>query len=114
MFGIDQRQNGVQQVLLGDFFVHKEGLRHRAGVGQAGGLNHHTFKIQLTFASFGRQHLQGLAQVFTNGAADATIVHLDDGLLGVVDQNLVVDVFFTKLVFNHSDFLPVRFGQDAL
>ena len=114
VLGVHQGEDGVQQVLLGDFLVHEKGLRHRAGVGQTGGLDHHALKIQQTLALFGGQQLQRFAQVFADRAADATIVHLDDVLVGVVHQNLVVDVFFTELVFDHGNFLSVGFGEHAL
>ncbi len=114
MFGIDQRQDGVQQVLLGDFLVHEKGLRHRAGIGQPGGFNDHALEVQQALALLGGQQLQGLAQVLADRAADAAVVHLDDVFLGVVDQDLVVDVFLAELVLDHGDFLAVGFGQDAL
>ena len=61
VFGIDQRQDGVQQVLLGNFFVHKKRLRDRARVGQAGGFDHYAVKNQLAFALFFGQYLQCFA-----------------------------------------------------
>ena len=114
VLGVHQREDGVQQVLLGDFLVHEKSLRHRAGVGQAGGLDHHALKIKQALTLFGGQQLQRFAQVFAYRAADAAIVHLDDVLVGVVHQNFVVDVFFTELVFNHGNFLSMRLCQHTL
>ena len=114
VFGIHQGQDGVQQVGLGYLIVHEKGLRHRAGVGQAGGLDHDAVKVQLAFALFLGQAVQGGAQVFADGAANAAIAHLHDLLGGVRDQDFTVDVFLTKLVFHHGNLLPVCFGQDAL
>jgi hypothetical protein len=54
------------------------------------------------------------AQVFADGAADAAVAHLDDLLVGVADQDVAVDVFFTELVFHYRDFLSVRLGQHPL
>ena len=113
VFGVYQGQDGVQQVGLGHLIVHEKGLRHGAGVGQAGGFDDDAVKVQFAFALFLCQVLQGGAQVFADGAADAAITHLDDLFLGVADQNIAVDVFFTEFVFDDGDFLTVRLGQYA-
>ena len=114
VFGVHQGQNRVQQIGLGHLVVHEKGLRHRAGIGQAGGFDHDAVKVQLAFALFLGQAVQGGAQVFADGAANAAIAHLHDLFGGVRDQNLAVDVFLTKLVFHDGNFLAVGFGQDAL
>ena len=113
VLGIDQRQDGVEQVLLGDFLVHEESLRHGARVSQAGRFNDDTVKREQALALFGSQQLQRFTQILANRAADAAVVHLDDVFLRVIDQYLVVDVFLAKFVFNHSNFLAVCFGQDT-
>ena len=113
MLGVHQRDDGVEQVALGDFVVHEKGLGHGAGVGQAGGLDHHALEVEQALALLGRQQLQGAAQVLADGAAHAAVAHLDDLLFGVRDQDVVVDVFFTELVFDDGDLLAVRFGQHA-
>ena len=114
VFGVHQGQYGVEQVRLGHLVVHKKGLRHRSWVGQAGGLYHHAVKVKLAFALFLGQVAQGGAQVLADGAADAAIAHLDDLLGGVGHQNIAVDVFLAKLVFDDGDFLPMRLGENAL
>ena len=114
MLGIDQGQDRVQQVALGDLVVHEEGLRHRARIGQAGGLDDDAVEVQQALALLGGQQLQGFAQVLADRAADAAVAHLDDLLLGLGHQDVVVDVFLAELVLDHGDLLAVRFGQDAL
>ena len=114
MLGVHQRQDRVEQKGLGNLIVHEEGLRHRTWVGQARGFDHDAVKAEQTFAALGRQQLQGHAQVFADGAADATVTHLDDLLIGVRDQNVVVDVLFTELVLDHGDLLTMGLGQHAL
>ena len=114
MLGVNQGQYRVEQKALSDLVVHKKGLRYRAGVSQACGLDHYALEVEQAFALFSSQKLQGGAQVFTDGAAHAAIVHLNDLLVGVRDQNFVVDVFFTELVFNDGNFLAMGLGQDAL
>ena len=52
VFGIDQGDDRVQQVLLGHRVVHEEGLRHGAGVGQPGGFDYHAVKMQCACAFF--------------------------------------------------------------
>ena len=114
MLGVDQRQNRVEQIALGNFVVHEKGLGYRARVSQAGGLDHDPVKHQLARALFLGQVAQRAAQVFSNGAADAAIAHLDDLLLGVRHQNVAVYVFLAKLVLNNCNFLPVGLGQHPL
>ena len=114
VLGIDQGQDGVEQIAFGNFIVHEEGLRDRARIGQAGGFYHHAVELQFTLAALFGQIMQRGAQVFADGAADAAVVHLDDVLGDVGHQNLVVDVFFAKLVFDHRNFLTMGLGQHAL
>ena len=114
MLGIHQRQNRVQQIALSDFFVHEEGLRDGARVGQASGFNHDAVKIQLAFALFFSQITQSATQVFTDGAANAAVAHLDDLLLSVRHQNVAVNIFLAKFVLYNGYFLAVRLGQHTL
>jgi hypothetical protein len=114
MFGIDQGQNRIQQIALGHLIVHEKSLGDRARVSQTRGLDDHAIKIEFAFAFFGGQLLQGGAQVFSNGATDTTVAHLNDLFLGLGDQNVIVDVLFSELVFNDSDFLAMGFRQDTL
>jgi len=69
VFGIDQGQDRIQQITLGNLVVHEKRLRHRPRVGQAGGLDHHAVKVEQTLALFGGEQLQRLAQVFADGAS---------------------------------------------
>ena len=114
VLGINQRQDGVEQVLLGNFLVHEKGLRHRARVRQARGFNHHAVKIEQALAFFCSEQLQRFAEIFAYRAANATIIHLDDVFLGVIDEDFVVDVFLAKFVFNDGNLLAVGFCQHAL
>ncbi|MNV62199.1 hypothetical protein D3C71_1547360 [compost metagenome] len=114
VLGVDQRDDGVDQVRLGDFVVHEESLRHGTGVGHARGLDDDALELDQALAALGGQQLQGLAQVFTDGAADAAIAHLHDLFLGLGLEDVGVDVFLTELVFNHGNLLAMGFSQHAL
>lgn len=114
MFGVHQRDDGVEQKLLRHFLIHEKRLRHRSRVSNAGSLYQHPLKVQLTRFFSLRQRLQCLAQVFAYGAADAAIAHLNNLLFGVAYQYFVVDILFAELVFYYGNFLPVRLGQHAL
>ena len=48
MHGIDGDQHGVEHVVAGHRFIEKEGLRHRAGVGQSGRFDHHALEIEFS------------------------------------------------------------------
>mmetsp|Transcript_53270 Transcript_53270/g.124867 ORF Transcript_53270/g.124867 Transcript_53270/m.124867 type:complete len:287 (+) Transcript_53270:924-1784(+) len=114
MLGVDQRQHRVQQIGLGDLVVHEKGLGHRAGVGQAGGLDDDALEIELALAALGGQVAQRRAQVLADGAADAAIAHLDDLLVGVRHEDVGVDVLLAELVLDDGDLLAMGLGQHAL
>ncbi len=114
VLGVDQRQDRVEQVALGDLVVHEEGLRHRAGVGQAGGLDDDAVEVELALPLLLGQVGERGPQVLADGAADAAVVQLDDLLLAVLDQDLVVDVLLAELVLDDSDLLAVRLGEHTL
>ena len=111
MLRIDECQDRVEQVALGDLVVHEKCLCYRAGVGQAGGFDHHAAEVEFALALLLGQVGQGAAQVFAYRAADAAVVQLDDLLVPVLHQDLAVDVLVAELVFDHRDLLSVRFGQ---
>ena len=92
----------------------KKRLSHRTRIGQASGFNDDPVKVQQTVVPFGGQHGQRLSQILPYGAADTAVVHLDDLLLAVGQQDVVVDAFLTEFVLYDGDFLPVRFAQYAL
>ena len=83
MLGIDQRQNGIEQKAFGDFIVHEKCLRYRTRIGKACGFNDDPLKIEFALALLRCQRLQSGAQIFTNGAANTTIAHLNDLFVGV-------------------------------
>src|SRR5690606_32223779 len=51
--------------------------------------------------------------VAAHGAADAAVAQLHDLLFAVLDDQVVVDVFFAELILDDSDALAVEFRQDA-
>ena len=114
VLGIHQGDDGVDQIGLGNLIVHEEGLSHRAGVGQTGGFDDDAVKVHQALAALGRQQLQGFAQVFTDGAADAAVAHLQNLLFGFGLENVGVDVFLTELVLDHGNLHAVGFVQHAL
>ena len=114
VFGVHQRDDGVQLEAGGHLVVDEEGLCHRAGVGHTRGLDDHPLEVQFTLAALFGQVGQRGTQVFSDGAADAAVAHLDDLLLGVGHQDVVVDILFAELVFDDGDLLTVGFSQHPL
>src|SRR5690606_6249977 len=53
-------------------------------------------------------------EVAAHGAADAAVVHLDDLLVAVLQQEFVVDAFFAELVLDDRDPVTVPFFQDPV
>ena len=113
VFGVHQGQDGVEQITLGNLVVHEKGLRHRSRIGQAGGLNDNTVKLNLAFPAFLGQIGERGAQVFADGAAHAAIAHLNNLLLALQEQDVVVNIFFAELIFNDRNLLPMGFRQHA-
>ena len=114
VLGIDQRDDGVDQIGLGNLIIHEERLSHGAGISQTGGLNDDAVKVHQALAALGGQQLQGFAQVFADGAADAAIAHLQNLLFGLGLENVGVDVFLAELVLDHGNLHAVRLMQHAL
>src|ERR1700749_1766748 len=54
------------------------------------------------------------AEILADRAAHAAVGQLHDLLLGVRDQDLVVDVLLAELVLDDGDLLAVHLGEDAL
>jgi hypothetical protein len=92
-----------------DVLVHEEGLGHRAGVGQARGLNHDGVEAALPL----HQALQNPDQVAAHRAADAAVVHLEHFLV-CPDHQVVVDADLAELVDDHGIALAVLLGEDAV
>ena len=105
MLGVDQRQDRVEQVALGDHVVHEEGLRHRAGSARPVVSITTRSKSSSPLRRF-RPARQRAAQVFADGAADAAVAHLDDLLLRLDRQDVVVDVLLAELVLDDGDLWP--------
>ena len=113
MLGVDECEDGVEQIAFGDLVVHEKCLGHWPRVGDAGSLDHHPVEVEFAAALLGREVLQGGSQVFTDRAADAAIAHLNDLFGRVRYQNVAVDVLFAEFIFDHGDLLSVRFGQNT-
>ena len=113
MLGVHQRQDRVEQVALCDFIVHEESLGHRTWIGQARRLDHDAFKFEFALALLLGQIMQCGTQIVTDRAADTAVAHLDDALLRVRHQDIAIDVFLAKFIFNDGYFLAVRLFQHA-
>ena len=109
VLGVDQGDDGVQAQLVLHLVVHEKGLRHRTGIGHAGGLDDDV--VELVLAP--HQAPEDADQVATHGAADAAVVHLEDLFVGLHHQ-LVVDADLAVFVLDHRDALAVLLAEDAV
>src|SRR6185503_18932052 len=78
------------------------------------GLDDDALEVEFALAAALGQQRQRGAQVFPDRAADAAVGQLHDLLVGVRDQDVVVDVLLAELVLDHGDLLAVGLGEDAL
>ena len=114
VLGVHQRDDGIEQVVVADVLVHEKSLRHRAGVGHAGGFDDDALEVELVRLALRPQLAQDAHQVAAHGAADAAVVHLDDLLARVLHQQLVVDAGLAELVFDDGDAAAVLLLEDAV
>src|SRR5258708_2722781 len=111
---VDHGEHAVEQELVVDRLVHEEGLRDRAGVGEAGRLDDHAVEIELALAALLAEVAEDAHQVAAHRAAQAPVVHLDDLLFLVLHEDLAVDARLAELVLDHGDLLAVLLGEDAV
>ena len=107
--GVGHGDDRVEPRRLLHVLVDEEGLGHRAGIGQAGGLDDDGVEPALAL----HQALDDADQVAAHGAADAAVVHLEHFLVGADDQ-VVVDADLAELVDDHGVALAVVLGEDAV
>ncbi len=106
---VHQRDDGIDHELLLQLVVEEEGLRHRAGIGHARGLDQDVVEALAAL----EQLAQHADQVAAHGAADAAVAGLEDFLFGA-DHQLVVDAHLAELVLDHGDALAVVLREDAV
>ena len=109
VLGVDHGDDGVEPGTGLDLVVGEEGLRHRARVGQAGGLDQDAVELVLAL----HQAFEDADEVAAHGAADAAVVHLEHFLVGV-HHEVVVDAELAELVLDDGDVLAVLLAQDAV
>jgi hypothetical protein len=109
VLGVHHGDDAVQPELALHLVVDEEGLGHRAGVGHARGFDEDVVELVPAF----HQVAEDADQVAAPGAADATVVHLEDLFLGADDQ-LLVDADLAELVLDDGDALAVLGGEDVV
>ena len=114
MLGIHQRNDRIKHIVICDVVVHKEGLGYWTRISDPGGFDHHPLKLNFLVAALLPKLIQGLHQITPNRATNTAIAHLHNLFLALLDQNIVIDVLFAKLVFDHRNFFSVLCRQDVL
>jgi hypothetical protein len=106
---IDQRDDGVERELVLEVVIEKKGLRHRARISHAGGLDDDVVEAVAAL----EQLAEDAQQVAAHRAADAAVVGLEDLLFGA-DHELVVDADLAELVLDDGDALAVLLREDTV
>ena len=114
MTGIDYGDHCIEHIVSANFFVNKEGLGDRAGIGQASRFDDNAVEIELAVIFLLYQFTECHDQVATHGAADAAIVHLNDLFIAVLHQDFIVDVFLAELIFDHGNFVAMPLMQNTI
>mmetsp|Transcript_16048 Transcript_16048/g.42385 ORF Transcript_16048/g.42385 Transcript_16048/m.42385 type:complete len:225 (-) Transcript_16048:530-1204(-) len=82
VLGIHDGEDAIQHHIVLHEFVREEGLDHRRWVGKARRLDDDAVERLALASSLPVEFFQACNEVAPDGAADATVVHLDDVLLG--------------------------------
>ena len=113
VFRVDDGDDCVEAVVLGDVIIHEKSLADRTGVGHTGRLDDDALKIQFaTFVTFAQVE-QGAHQVATHGAAHAAVGQFDDFFFLILNEQVVIDALGSEFIFDHRDTLSVVLRQDA-
>ena len=102
MLGVDHCDDRIQPGFGLDVVVDEERLRHRGGIGEAGGLDDDAVELVAPL----HQAADDADQVAAHGATDAAVVHLEHFLIAVHDE-VVINAEFTELVDHHGVFPTV-------
>jgi len=106
---IDERDDGIEPEIGAHLVVGEKRLCDRRGIGEAGRFDEDG--VQAVFAF--EQAPEHADQVSAYAAADAAVVHLEEFFVAL-DDELVIHADIAIFVFDHSDFLPVLLGEDAV
>ena len=106
---VHHRHDGVERELVLQLVVEEEGLRHRARVGHAGGLDEDVVELVAAL----HELAQDADEIAAHRAADAAVVGLEE-LLFRADDQLVVDADFAEFVLDDGNALAVLLAEDAV
>ncbi len=109
MFGIDDGDNSIEAKALFHFGIAEKGLGDGTRIGEAGGFNQDVIEAVPAF----EQLPKNTDEVAPDGAANASVVHLEDLFLRV-DHQLVIDTDLPEFVFDHRDPPSMIFRQHAI
>ena len=113
MLGIDNGDDRIQAVVLGDVIIHEKRLANRTRVGHTSRFDDDALEIEFTaFVTFA-QIEQCAHQVATYGTAHTTVGQLNDLFVLVLHEQVVVDALGSEFVFDDRDTLTVVLRQNA-
>ena len=108
-FGVGHRDHGIEPGIVLHVLVDKEGLCHRRGISEAGGLDDDGVELAAPL----HQAAENPHQIAAHRAADAAVVHFEHFFIGADDQ-IVVDADLAEFVDDHRIFLAVVFRQNSV
>src|SRR5437870_511527 len=111
---VHQSDDAVQKIIVADLLVDEEALSDRARIGHARRLDDHALEFELAGIAPLPELPQDTDEVAAHGAADATVVHLDDLLAGFAQEDFVVHTRLAELVLDHRDAVAVLLLEDTV
>ena len=110
VLAVDQRDQRVEAQPVPEVGVPQQGLHHRAGARDTGGLDEHAVESRRPR----EQRPQRPPQVLPHRAAEAAVLEHDDLLLAALQEQLVVDRLLAQLVLDDEQLLAVLLAQDPI
>jgi hypothetical protein len=107
--GINQGHDGIDHKLLFQIVVKEKGLRNRAWVSHARGLNQNVLESITAL----EQLPQYANQIAAHRATNAAIAGFEDFFFGANDQ-LMIHTHFAKFILDNRNALAMIFGKYAI
>jgi len=110
VLAVDQRDQRVEAQPVPEVGVPQQGLHHRGGARDTGGLDEHAVESRRPR----EQRPQRPPQVLPHRAAETPVLEHDDLLLAALQEQLVVDRLLAQLVLDDEQLLAVLLAQDPI
>ena len=114
VLSIDHRHDTIEAEERRNRIVHEEGLRNGTWIRNPRCFKHDIVEINFSLITLQPQFGQDARKIAADGATDAAIVHGNDLLVIFRNQQIIVHVLRSELIFNNRNLMIVIFLQDTV